>query len=205
MTNTFKGKKRTFKDEYRLKKIRLILAANDKKLKKHEQEQKISEEKVEQGLSKYIDNVFVKLQEKEKSNKKLSIWLYIVSILFLTLTIVIAIMFSATIKIDSDNLLPVIVSGVVSSVIIVMLISLSKLLFTLAKSFMVESIRCSDRIHAISFGKFFLDAYGTEASREEIIKAFSSWNIDNGSTLFRNQSSADFDPKLAELIKILKL
>ena len=119
-------------------------------------------------------------------------------------TIIIVIVFSFTNKIDSDNVIPIIVSGIVYLLIIVMLVSLSKLLFTLAKSFMVESIRCSDRIHAISFGKFFLDAYGTEASREEVIKAFSSWNIDNGSTLFRNQSSDDFDPKLVEILKILR-
>ena len=185
-------------------KVRLILAAHDEKLKEYNQEQKETEEKVKQGLSKYIDDVFIKLQEKEKSNKIASIWLYAVSILFLISTIIIALVFSSTIKIDSDNVLPVIVSGIVCLVIIVMLISLSKLLFTLAKSFMVESIRCSDRIHAISFGKFFLDAYGTEASREEVIKAFSSWNIDNGSTLFRNQSSDDFDPKLVEILKTLR-
>lgn len=47
-------------------------------------------------------------------------------------------------------------------------------LFTLAKAFMVEVIRCSDRIHAISFGIFFLDTYGSEASREEVLQAFSS-------------------------------
>lgn len=204
MTNTFKEKKRTFNDECRLEKIRLILAAHDEKLKKHEQEQKESEEKVKQGLSEYIGDVFVKLQEKEKTNKNFAFWLYLVSILFLIATIVIAIVFFATVKVDSDNLVSLIIYGVVYLFIIVMLISLSKLLFTLAKSFMVESIRCSDRIHAISFGKFFLDAYGTEASREEVIKAFSSWNIDNGSTMFRTQSSDDFDPKLDEIIKILK-
>lgn len=94
--------------------------------------------------------------------------------------------------------------GVTCLFIIIILISLSKLLFTLAKSFMVEAIRCSDRIHAISFGKFFLDAYGAEASREEVLKAFSSWNIDNGSTSFRNQSGEDYDPKIADIINILK-
>lgn len=94
--------------------------------------------------------------------------------------------------------------GLSSLFMVIILISLSKLMFTLAKSFMVESIRCSDRFHAISFGKFFLDAYGTEASREEVIKAFSSWNIDNNSTTFRTQTGEDYDPKIAEIIKILK-
>lgn len=50
----------------------------------------------------------------------------------------------------------------------------------------------------------FLDAYGAEATREEVLEAFSSWNIDNGNTSFRNQSSEDYDPKIAEIINILK-
>ena len=187
-----------------IEKIRLILAAHDEKLKMYEQEQKESEEKVKKGLSEYIDDVFVKLQEKEKSNKIYAFSFYLISIFFLIATIIIAIVFFVTVNVDSNNLMPLIVYGVVCLFIIIMLVSLSKLLFTLAKSFMVESIRCSDRIHAISFGKFFLDAYGTEASREEVIKAFSSWNIDNGSTLFRTQSSDDFDPKIAEILKTLR-
>lgn len=69
---------------------------------------------------------------------------------------------------------------------------------------MVESIRYSDRVYAISFGKFFLDAYGLEASREEVLQAFSSWNIDNDNTSFRNQSGDDYDPKLSEIISLLK-
>lgn len=187
-----------------IEKIRLILAAHDEKLKMFEQEQKESEEKVKKGLSEYIDDVFVKLQEKEKSNKIYAFSFYLISIFFLIATIIIAIVFFVTVNVDSNNLMPLIVYGVVCLFIIIMLVSLSKLLFTLAKSFMVESIRCSDRIHAISFGKFFLDAYGSEASREEVIKAFSSWNIDNGSTLFRTQSSDDFDPKIAEILKTLR-
>ena len=39
---------------------------------------------------------------------------------------------------------------------------------------------------------------------EEVIKAFGSWNIDNGNTTFRTQSGEDYDPKIAEIIKILK-
>lgn len=33
---------------------------------------------------------------------------------------------------------------------------------------------------------------------------FSTWNIDNGVTSFRNQTSEDYDPKLHELLGLLK-
>lgn len=187
-----------------IEKIRLILAAHDEKIKQDEQERRKSEEKVKTGLSKYIEDVFVNLKESEKRNKRFAFWLYLVSILSLIATIIIAIVFVVNKNWQTANIEYMIAYGVACLFIIVILISLSKLLFTLAKSFMVEAIRCSDRIHAISFGKFFLDAYGTEASREEVLKAFSSWNIDNGSTSFRNQSGEDYDPKILEKISALK-
>lgn len=183
--------------------IRLILAAHYEKLQQDKQAQQQSEEKVKTGLSKYIDGVFEKLKENEIRNKHFAFWLYLVSIVSLMLTIIIALFFLVTYKQYSDSV-TLIVQGIVCFFVSIILVSISKLLFTLAKSFMVESIRCSDRIHAISFGKFFLDAYGSEASREEVIKAFGSWNIDNGSTSFRTQSGEDYDPKIAEIIRILK-
>ena len=159
---------------------------------------------VKTGLSKYIEDVFTNLKESEKRNKKFAFWLYLVSIISLITTIVIAVIFAANRDWKKANIEYMVTYGVTCLFIIIILISLSKLLFTLAKSFMVEAIRCSDRIHAISFGKFFLDAYGAEASREEVLKAFSSWNIDNGSTSFRNQSGEDYDPKIAEVLSILR-
>lgn len=187
-----------------IEKIRLILAAHEEKIKKDEQEQKASEEKVKTGLSNYIDDVFINLKESGKRNKQFAFWLYFVSIVSLMFTICIAVLFFVKETQYTDNTTALIIYGVVCLFIVIMLISLSKLLFTLAKSFMVEAIRCADRIHAISFGKFFLDAYGAEATREEVLKAFSSWNIDNGNTSFRNQSGEDYDPKIAEIINILK-
>lgn len=188
-----------------IEKIRLILAAHDEKIKENEQEKKESEEKVKIELSKYIADVFDNLKKSEKTNKSFAFWLYTVSIISLVVTIIIAVLFFVKEQLYINNLVLAISCGIVCLFIIIILISLSKLLFTLAKSFMVEAIRCSDRIHAISFGKFFLDAYGSEASREEVLNAFSSWNIDNGNTSFRSQSGEDYDPKLIEsIINILK-
>lgn len=187
-----------------IEKIRLLLAAHSEKIKSDAQEKRDSEEKVKTGLSKYIDDVFLNLKDSEKKNRRLAFGLYTVSIISLIATIIIAVLFVVKEKAYSEDMVNTVIYGIVCLFIIIILISLSKLLFTLAKSFMVESIRCSDRIHAISFGKFFLDAYGAEATHQEVIQAFSSWNIDNGSTTFRNQSSEDYDPKIDEIIKILK-
>lgn len=60
---------------------------------------------------------------------------------------------------------------------------------------MVESLRNSDRIHAISFGEFYLKAYQEKADWKEIKEAFQHWNIDGGSS-FNSQNANDFDPKI---------
>ncbi len=184
--------------------MQLMLATHEAQIDQSKQEQQKSEEKVKTELSNYIKDVFDGLKKSEKHNKIYALILYAVSIIALIATIIVAINFVSNSEWKPENIVPLIAYGVLSLFVIIIMISLSKLLFTLARSFMVESIRCSDRIHAISFGKFFLDAYGTEATREEVLKAFSAWNIDNGSTSFRNQSGEDFDPKIADLISVFK-
>lgn len=186
-----------------IERVRLILSAHNAKIQSNEIERKKSEEKVKKSLADYIKGVFSNLQDKERKNKHIAFWLYLFSILSLLATIAIAFIFFTTNNISSTELVVLIVYGVVFLLVEIILISLSKLLFTLARSFMAEAIRSSDRIHAISFGKFFLDAYGDQATIEEVLKAFSSWNIDNPNT-FGKQSGEDFDPKLIEILKLWK-
>jgi hypothetical protein len=115
-----------------------------------------------------------------------------------------SVLFIQKINIAEAQIEYLIVYGVIALFIAIILVSISKLLFTLAKSFMVEAIRCDDRIHAISFGKFMIEAYGDEITIDQILQAFSAWNYDNGGSSFRTQSSDDYDPKLSELINLGK-
>jgi hypothetical protein len=85
--------------------------------------------------------------------------------------------------------------AVVSVVVIGLLGALSRFSFTLGKSFMVESLRNADRIHAISFGQFYLEAFGEHAEWSEIKEAFQHWNIDKGSS-FMQQNVKDIDPEI---------
>lgn len=62
---------------------------------------------------------------------------------------------------------------------------------------MVESLRNSDRGHAISFGEFYLRVYADKADWREVKEVLQHWNIDKGSQ-FTTHNSAEFDPKLME-------
>lgn len=165
---------------------------------------KEAQELLQKGINSHIEGVLDRLKTLEKRQKIYAAILYVLSAIVLLLTIIVAIIFLARTDFSSVEVETVAIVGVTYLLVAVLIISFSKFLFTLAKSFMVEAIRCSDRIHAISFGKFYIDAFEEKVTREEVIKIFSTWNIDNGATIFRNQSSDDYDPKLHELLGLLK-
>lgn len=183
-----------------IEQLRLVLATHDSKIKKESELRKINEKKVERNLSAYLEETMVRLKKNEAVYKGMAYAFYGVCILTFFSAIGFIFYYSITLQKYANDILGLILHVVCFLFIVILIISLSKLMFTLAKSFMVESIRSSDRIHAILFGKFFLDAYGNDASREEIIKAFSGWNIDDGRTSFRTQSGDDYDPKFDKMI-----
>jgi hypothetical protein len=91
-----------------------------------------------------------------------------------------------------------------SLVILGLLGACSKYAYTLGKSYISESLKSADRMHAISFGKFYLKVYGDQATWAEVKDAFQHWNIDRAS-VFSNLGTSEFDPKLVEsLVEVLK-
>jgi hypothetical protein len=89
--------------------------------------------------------------------------------------------------------------GLKSVIVIGLLLACSKYAFTIGKTYMSESLKSSDRIHAISFGKFYLRAYGEKAQWLELKEAFQHWNVDRASS-FSALDTAQFDPKFVEAI-----
>jgi len=68
---------------------------------------------------------------------------------------------------------------------------------------MSESLKIADRIHAISFGKFYLQVFNQQVEPTEIKEIFRDWNINNQTNTFSSQQSNDYDPKLIEKISEL--
>lgn len=73
-----------------------------------------------------------------------------------------------------------------------LLISITRLLFLLGKSFMVEAIRFSDRAHAIRLGKLYLQLYKSKFEWGELKDVLQNWNIDKGSA-FINLDAKDIE------------
>lgn len=89
--------------------------------------------------------------------------------------------------------------GLKSVIIIGLLIACSKYAFTLGKSYMSEALKSADRIHAISFGRFYLRAFSEKANWAELKEVFQHWNINNNSA-FSGLDTNNFDPKFIEAI-----
>ncbi|WP_176083095.1 toll/interleukin-1 receptor domain-containing protein [Martelella sp. HB161492] len=82
---------------------------------------------------------------------------------------------------------------------IAILAALARYAYSLGKSYMSESLKSSDRIHAIQFGKFFLRAYGSKANSIEIREVFQHWNIDRTST-FSSLDASQIDPQIVNMV-----
>jgi hypothetical protein len=171
-----------------------------------EQKQQIIE-KVEKSSENYIQTSLQELRKRENSNKRLSYFCYILSYVSLLLCVLLAVWRGSNVinmKIDNGIMIQL-QFAFISILIFSLIIALSRLTFILGKSFMVESLRNADRIHAISFGEFYLKAYGDKVDWKEIKDVFQHWNIDKGSA-FITQSTNEFDPELLKyLIEFTKI
>lgn len=135
-------------------------------------ETKDAQDRLNSGIKQHVEGIISKLEKTARKQKILAGILYAISATMLLATIYIAIRFLAKADLSSTSLEKVAVVGVVYLFVAILVVSFSKFLFTLAKSFMVEAIRCTDRIHAISFGLFYISAFDEKVTRDEVMKIF---------------------------------
>jgi len=69
--------------------------------------------------------------------------------------------------------------------------------FTVSNAYMHEAIKRSDRAHAITFGKLYLEIYGNTVDRKELLDIFENWNITSESA-FSKVGAPSFDPKVVD-------
>ncbi len=161
---------------------------------------------VKKSAATYIESTQMALRERENHFKQWADTWYMISYVSLGGALGLSIWKGAgVISITSGfSLTGYLLANLVTAVLF---IAISKLAFTLAKGYMVESLRNADRSHAISFGEFYLNAFEEKIEWSEVKDVFQHWNIDRGSS-FTSQEATQFDPKLLEtaleIAKVLK-
>ena len=61
--------------------------------------------------------------------------------------------------------------------------------YSIGNAYMHESLKRSDRMHAINFGKLYLEVYGNDVSQNDMKSIFENWNMDSDSAFTKIQSS----------------
>lgn len=167
-----------------------------------EEEEKEVKEKIESSAPEYIAQTLTDLQSKESNMKTYALIWYSLGFLALIAGVASTIWLSNSGLAEfgeKENWSKTIFFAIKSALIIILLIASSKYSFTLGKSYMNETMKIADRIHAISFGKFYLQVFNKRIETEELKDIFRDWNISNQSS-FMGQKSEDFDPKLLDKI-----
>jgi hypothetical protein len=169
-----------------------------------EQERQESIQRVERNAGEYITSTISELQTKEQRFYRTAYIWYIISFLCLLVGLGIGIYRALTISHNETQWAFVVQYAVINLIIVGLLGAVARFSFILGKAFMVESLRNADRIHAISFGHFYLKAFGDKSEWAEVKEAFQHWNIDKGSA-FSNQTVKDIDPEIIQVaIEIAK-
>jgi len=152
-------------------------------------------ERVESTAAKFIETSLKELRARESRYRAAAYVWYGVAYLSLSAGLGIALWRAANLSGHLASWIDFAAFAAVGVVVLGLLVSVARFAFMLGKSFMVESLRNSDRIHAISFGEFYLRAFPDNLEWSQVKDAFQHWNIDKGSS-FLGQTSADFDHEI---------
>lgn len=166
---------------------------------KAEKREKVKEQ-IEKSSADYVQETLTRLESQESKLKGKADFWYAVGYVSIALGVIVAIIFTLCSSGEkTDNWIKIGLLGIKSAIIIVLLIASSKYCFNLAKTYMNESLKNSDRIHAISFGKFYMQVFGSSVDSKDVKEVFGDWNLDKQSQ-FMQLNANDYDPKLIELI-----
>ena len=163
-------------------------------------------EKIQTGATDYINVAINSLKKLEKRDRVLSYLWYSIGFVALIAGIGFTLyglsLAGQQTSLHIENLTLV---GLKTIVVIGLLGACAKYAFVLGKSYSSESLKSSDRIHAIRFGKFYLRAFGDKIKWDELKEVFQHWNIDRNSS-FSTLDVSQIDPKIVEsLLEFVKL
>ncbi|WP_288740741.1 toll/interleukin-1 receptor domain-containing protein [uncultured Rheinheimera sp.] len=176
-----------------------IAAFIRRRTERQEKESAVSA-RIESNAPAYIDEAIAALKVLESRNRRYGNWWYALGFISLVLGVLFA-TYGIVSAVGNDDIVWVkfAVEFLKSVVIVGLLGACSKYAFTLGKAYSAEALKSSDRMHAISFGRFYLKVYGESAKWPELKEVFQHWNIDRSSS-FSAMNSSDVDANVLNTI-----
>lgn len=180
-----------------------------------EQQQVAQKEQLERDAAPYVDEAIASLTRNEKRDRWIAYAWFVGGSLVLVAGVAYA-LWSLQAAVTTQ-LVPATTAEVSNAwirfawvalktlVVVGLLLAASKYCFLLGRSHMSESLKSADRIHAISYGRFYLRAWGGREAPPQMKDVFQHWNISSPSA-FAETTPEQFDPKyLEQLIALAKL
>ncbi|MHC5534759.1 toll/interleukin-1 receptor domain-containing protein [Priestia megaterium] len=158
-----------------VKKSEMYLAekeATAEKESKKEVVQRISD-------SPELKKVISDLKKREKFSKGIAMACYFIGIAGIIGGAILAYLSVYNIPSNNTNSYFYIYIGIKNLAIIGVLILCSRYTFNIGKIYNEEGVKQADRLHAINYGKFFLESFQEKLSFEEMKELFKDWNMDN--------------------------
>jgi hypothetical protein len=156
-------------------------------------------QRIERNAADYVGDAVSAQKKAEKRYRLVGITWYAVGLVALLAGLVFVGLALLKVSVPNGDWTTFALIALRALIVIALLGACAKYAFALGRSFTIESLKCSDRTHAISFGEFYLRAYGDQAQWQDLKEAFANWNIDRASA-FSGTSASDFDPKLVEIV-----
>jgi hypothetical protein len=163
-------------------------------------------EKINTSISDHIEPILKDLKEREDKLRRISSnWNFLgyISIVIGIIASVVLVVIDTQFHLDID-IQRVVYLAIKGAILLILLLTSSKYAFTLSKSYMNESLKNADRIHAISFGKFYIKVFEGSINANDFKEIFQNWNLSTTSS-FSALSTDSYDPKIIDSIgKVLE-
>lgn len=185
-----------------IEKINSLLARAQGRLAAQDEKRDKIRQRLESTASKFVDQSLEELRARElKLEKQARFWYWIgfSAIVFGILAAGYLALMNVKNLQDIDTSVGIVALTILKSILVVgLLLAAARYGFSLAKAYMDEALKNADRIHAISFGKFYLEAYGDTAEPSDVKEVFQHWNTTRSNS-FSTQSVSDVDVKTLEM------
>lgn len=161
-----------------------------------------SRKKIEHNSAAYVNDALIALDQSAKSYHRISRNWSLTGLASLVLGVAAAGYFGLVglgpaVTSNETDWARTVYFGFKGIILVALFVAIAKYCFSYSQSFMHESLKNSERKHAINFGKFYLQSYGANAEWKQVREAFEHWNIASTSA-FSKPDADKFDPKIVE-------
>lgn len=175
--------------------IKLIKELNE--VPEREKQEKAKQEHIEISAASFVEESITALSKREQKLKFQAIFWYLVGFIALLSGIGVSLFLVIENEDQFQSTIGIVYLILKSIIIIGLLVAASRYAFNLGKTYMNEALKNADRIHAISFGKFYLKVFGANVKSEDLKDVFKDWNTIQESP-FMKLDSSEFDPQLLQ-------